>query len=111
MSTETSVEEKVVVSLQPPKLWKVVFLNDDQTPMELVIDLLTGIFKHNETKAKDITLEIHETGSGVAGIYPFEIAEQKGIEATGFARQHGSPLSRSLKRYHGETPSLAPRTG
>ena len=92
MSTETTVEEKVVVSLQPPKLWKVVFLNDDQTPMELVIDLLTGIFKHNESKAKDITLEIHQTGSGIAGIYPFEIAEQKGIEATSVARQHGSPL-------------------
>jgi ATP-dependent Clp protease adaptor protein ClpS len=92
MSTDTTVEEKVVVSLQPPKLWKVIFLNDDQTPMELVIDLLTGIFKHNESKAKDITLEIHETGSAVAGIYAFEIAEQKGIEATGVARQHGSPL-------------------
>ena len=92
MTTETQVEEKVVVSLQPPKLWKVVFLNDDQTPMELVIDLLTGIFKHNESKAKDITLEIHETGSGIAGIYPFEIAEQKGMEATGVARNNGSPL-------------------
>jgi ATP-dependent Clp protease adaptor protein ClpS len=92
MSTENAVEEKVVVSLQPPKLWKVIFLNDDQTPMELVIDLLTGIFKHNESKAKDITLEIHETGSAVAGVYAFEIAEQKGIEATGVARQHGSPL-------------------
>lgn len=92
MSTETSVEEKVVVALQPPKLWKVVLLNDNQTPMELVIDILTKIFKHNESKAKDITLEIHETGSGIAGIYPFEIAEQKGIEATGVARQHGSPL-------------------
>lgn len=92
MSTDTAVEEKVVVSLQPPPLWKVVFLNDDQTPMELVIDLLTGIFKHSESKAKDITLEIHETGSAVAGIYPFEIAEQKGMEATAVARQHGSPL-------------------
>lgn len=92
MSTATNVEEKVVVSLQPPKLWKVIFLNDDQTPMELVIDLLTKIFKHGESKAKDITLEIHETGSGIAGVYPFEIAEQKGIEATSVARQHGSPL-------------------
>lgn len=96
MSTETVVNEKVTVNLQPPGLWKVIFLNDDQTPMELVIDLLVGIFKHNESKAKDITLEIHETGSGVAGIYPFEIAEQKGMEATSIARQHGSPLRISV---------------
>jgi ATP-dependent Clp protease adaptor protein ClpS len=92
MSTETTLEEKVVVSLQPPSLWKVVFLNDDHTPMELVIELLTGIFKHNESKAKDITIEIHEQGSAIVGIYPFEIAEQKGMEATGIARQNGSPL-------------------
>lgn len=92
MSTDTAIEEKVVVDLQPPSLWKVVLLNDDATPMELVIELLTGIFKHTESAAKDITLEIHETGSGVAGVYSFEIAEQKGMEATAVARQNGSPL-------------------
>jgi ATP-dependent Clp protease adaptor protein ClpS len=92
MSTDTAVEESVVVALKPPGLWKVIFLNDDSTPMELVIELLTGIFKHTETSAKEVTLEIHETGSGVAGIYSFEIAEQKGMEATAVARQNGSPL-------------------
>lgn len=92
MSTEAKIEEKVVVTLQPPKLWKVIFLNDDQTPMELVIDLLTSVFKHSESSAKEVTLEIHNTGSGVAGIYPFEIAEQRSIEATTIARGNGSPL-------------------
>ena len=92
MSTEIEVKEKTTVQLAPPALWKVIFLNDDKTPMELVIELLTGIFKHSESKAKEITLEIHETGSSVVGIYPFEIAEQKGIEATTVARQNGSPL-------------------
>jgi len=92
MTVEAKVEEKVVVSLQPPKLWKVIFLNDDQTPMELVMELLTNIFKHSEARAKEITLEIHNTGSGVAGVYPFEIAEQRGIEATTVARANGSPL-------------------
>lgn len=92
MTTEAKIEEKVTVSLQPPKLWKVVFLNDDQTPMELVIELLTKIFKHTESSAKEVTLEIHNTGSGVAGVYPFEIAEQRSIEATSIARGNGSPL-------------------
>ena len=92
MSTDTAVEESVVVALQPPSLWKVVLLNDDSTPMELVIELLTGIFKHTESSAKEVTLEIHETGSGIAGVYSFEIAEQKGVEATHLARQAGFPL-------------------
>ena len=92
MTTDVKIEEKIVTSLQPPKMWKVVFLNDDQTPMELVIELLTGIFKHSETRAKEITLEIHNEGSAVAGVFTHEIAEQRGIEATQVARQNGSPL-------------------
>jgi ATP-dependent Clp protease adaptor protein ClpS len=92
MTTEAKVEEKTVVNLQPPKMWKVIFMNDDSTPMELVIELLMVVFKHDEAKAKDITLEIHNTGSGVAGVYAYEIAEQKGLEATLIARNNGSPL-------------------
>ena len=92
MTTETKINEKVAVKLQLPKLWKVVLLNDNQTSMELVIELLTTIFKHSQKSARDITLEIHNEGSGVAGIYPFEIAEQLGLEATSIARSNGSPL-------------------
>jgi len=92
MTTDVKIEEKIVVALQPPKMWKVVFLNDDQTPMELVIELLTQVFKHAESRAREITLEIHETGAGIAGVYTFEIAEQRGIEATNIARANGSPL-------------------
>jgi len=88
MSTDVKIDEKITVSLQPPKLWKVVFLNDDKTPMEFVIEVLTEIFKHNQDQAKNITLEIHNTGSAVAGVYTHEIAEQKGIDATQSARQN-----------------------
>jgi ATP-dependent Clp protease adaptor protein ClpS len=92
MSTDLKIDEKITVSLQPPKLWKVVLLNDDKTPMEFVIEVLTGIFKHAQDRAKDITLEIHNTGSAVAGVYTHEIAEQKGIDSTQAARQNGFPL-------------------
>lgn len=92
MTAEAKIEEKVVVSLQPPKMWKVVVLNDDHTPMELVIEILTQIFKHNVERAKELTLEIHETGAAIAGVYTYEIAEQRGLEATNIARQNGSPL-------------------
>lgn len=90
--SDHQVEEKVVVSLRPPKMWKVLFLNDDQTPMEFVIDLLTQVFKHNQESAESVTLEIHNSGSGVAGIYTYEIAEQKCLEATNIARSNSFPL-------------------
>lgn len=91
-STETATREKVVVSLRPPTLWKVIFLNDDNTSVDLVMDILMTVFNHSESKANDITLEIHNEGSGVAGIYSYEIAEQKGLEATSIARQNNSQL-------------------
>jgi ATP-dependent Clp protease adaptor protein ClpS len=91
-AVDTVKQEKVVVSLQPPKLWKVVFLNDDKTPMELVIVILMEVFKHDAASAQAITMEVHNTGSAVAGVYVFEIAEQRGIEATNIARTNGAPL-------------------
>ena len=51
MTTEIKTAERVKVTLQPPSMWKVLMLNDDQTPMEFVIELLTSIFKHNENQA------------------------------------------------------------
>jgi ATP-dependent Clp protease adaptor protein ClpS len=97
MSTDVKIDEKITVSLQPPRLWKVVFLNDDQTPMEFVIEVLTAIFKHSSDSAKDITMEIHNTGSAVVGVYTHEIAEQKGVDATQTARQNGFPLQVTIE--------------
>lgn len=92
MTTETITRKQTKTQVKPPKMWKVVFLNDDKTPMDLVISLLMKIFNHNQKSAEEITLEIHNTGSAVAGVYPYEIAEHRGVEATNIARANGSPL-------------------
>jgi ATP-dependent Clp protease adaptor protein ClpS len=89
---EVKIDEKVKTVITEPKRYKVIFLNDDKTPIEFVIELLTTVFKHTEETAKDITLKVHNEGSAVVGIYTFEIAEQKGVEATHLARQAGFPL-------------------
>ncbi len=98
MSTDVQFDEKIKVSLQPPTMWKVVFLNDDHTPMEFVMELLTEIFRHSETDAKNITMEIHNEGSAVAGVYTHEIAEQRGIESTHLARSNGFPLQITIEQ-------------
>jgi len=97
-AVDTEMKEKTVVEIQPPSMWKVVFLNDDQTPMEFVIQLLTNIFRHSEETAKEVTLEIHNTGSGIAGVYTYEIAEQRGIEATQISRNNGYPLKIQVEK-------------
>jgi ATP-dependent Clp protease adaptor protein ClpS len=96
-STDIQLDEKIKVTVQEPKRWKVVILNDDSTPMDFVISVLVEIFKHNPDSAKDIMLQVHETGSGIAGVYSFEIAEVKAVEATNQARTNGFPLQIKLE--------------
>jgi ATP-dependent Clp protease adaptor protein ClpS len=101
MSTEfvndVQIDEVVKKKAEEPLRYKVVLLNDDQTPVEWVIKVLTDIFKHTNDTAEKITLTIHNEGSGVAGIYTYEIAEQKTIEATTESRNHGFPLQIKLE--------------
>ena len=92
MTTENDLKIETKTDLSPPNLWKVLLLNDDLTPMELVIEILMGIFRHDRMTAEQITMEVHNTGSGIAGAYLYEIAEQKGLEATAIARSNGYPL-------------------
>lgn len=94
MSTdvEYEIKDNVACILQPPNLWKVVFFNDDKTPMDLVIAILKDIFNMSEEAATEVTLEIHNTGSAIAGIYPYEIAEQRAADAIVMARMNGAPL-------------------
>jgi ATP-dependent Clp protease adaptor protein ClpS len=96
-STDIQLEEKIKIKAQEPKRWKVILLNDDATPMEFVIGILIEIFKHTPDTANDIMLQVHETGSGIAGIYSFEIAEAKAVEATTQARENGYPLQIKLE--------------
>jgi ATP-dependent Clp protease adaptor protein ClpS len=91
-ATKTIQDTDTDTDLQMPSLYKVILVNDDSTPVDFVIALLEHVFKHDTTSAQHITMQIHNEGSGVAGIYPFEIAEQKGVEATTIARQNGYPL-------------------
>lgn len=89
---DVKINEKIKKQLKEPSMYKVIFLNDDYTPMEFVVSLLVELFKHSEKSAYSITMKIHEDGSGVVGVYTYEIAEQKSIEAINLSRDNGFPL-------------------
>ena len=93
MATETKQTTNQITTIKKPTTYKVVFNNDDATPMNFVIELLKVVFHHNDETATKTTLEIHEQGKGIAGIYTFEIAEQKHNEAVYIARSNGHPLN------------------
>jgi ATP-dependent Clp protease adaptor protein ClpS len=65
--------------------------------MECVVETLCTIFDHSEETAVALTMKIHEDGSAVVGTYPYEIAEQKGVEVTLLARNNGFPLGVKLE--------------
>ncbi len=91
-NTDIAVDEKVRVRVPEPKRWKVILINDDVTPVDFVVTLLMDVFKHDPNSAGNITMQVHETGSAVAGVYSFEIAEIKAVESTSLARAAGFPL-------------------
>jgi ATP-dependent Clp protease adaptor protein ClpS len=90
--SDIKIDEKVKQKIQEPKHWKVIFLNDEYTPMDFVIQVLQEVFKHSHDTATNITMQVHNEGSGIAGVYTFEIAEVKAVEATTLARSSGFPL-------------------
>ncbi len=83
---------KPLTALAEPPLYKIIYMNDDVTSMEFVITTLIEYFNYNEVTADLITKNIHEEGSAVVAVLPYEIAEQRGIEVTLDARAQGYPL-------------------
>ena len=83
--------------LKEPLHYKVIYINDSVTTMEFVIESLVTVFNHSPEDAQAITSRIHEDGSGIAAILPYEMAEQKGVEVTQLARSNGFPLQVKLE--------------
>lgn len=91
-NTEIRQKVKPNLTLQEPPLFKIIYINDEVTSMDFVISTLISYFDYNPDTATTITKNIHEQGSAVVAVLPYEIAEQKGIEVTLDARAQGYPL-------------------
>tara|TARA_Y100000768_G_scaffold144159_2_gene107492 strand:- start:14041 stop:14340 length:300 start_codon:yes stop_codon:yes gene_type:complete len=90
---ETQSDTITRTEITYPNRYNVVFINDDFTPMDFVVQLLVEVFNKTLDEAKDVTLQIHEKGKGIAGSYNYELAEQKKAEAVAISRNNGHPLT------------------
>jgi ATP-dependent Clp protease adaptor protein ClpS len=90
-------ESKTREAVKRPPLYKVLLHNDHYTTREFVVDVLRTVFHHSETDATRIMLYVHHQGVGVAGVYPYEIAEMKARKTEELARQHEFPLRLTLE--------------
>lgn len=91
--TEVVVEKRKTRGPKEPGRFCVIFHNDDMTPMDFVVQLLETVYHHDLQVAQEITMSIHEQGRGIAGVYSYEIAEQKAMETVHLARNNGFPLA------------------
>jgi ATP-dependent Clp protease adaptor protein ClpS len=94
---EARTKIKPVEKIKEPPMFRVVYLNDNQTSMEFVIESLLEHFDYTVESAERITIDIHNDGSAVVAVLPYEIAEQKGIEVTVMARAQSYPLQVKLE--------------
>lgn len=95
--SDTRTRIKPNLAFKEPPMFRVVYLNDNVTTIEFVIDSLIEYFDYNPETAQKITADIHEDGSACVAVLPFEIAEQKGIEVTANARMQSYPLQIKLE--------------
>ena len=95
--THTEVSQATKIDMKEPPRFRVIYLNDDITSLEFVINSLGEYFGYSVSDAEALAQNIHQTGSAVVGVLPYEIAEQKGIEITMSARTQGFPLQIRLE--------------
>lgn len=82
---------------EQPRMFHVLLHNDDYTTMEFVVGILESIFRRSPAEAYRIMMHVHRRGIGVAGTYPFEVAETKVSQVHDRARELGFPLRASLE--------------
>lgn len=88
----TALVEREQIKLQPPKMYKVILLNDDYSTMEFVVEVLQKFFAMGRERATQVMLKVHNEGSAVCGVYPRDTAETKVAQVTNFAIENGHPL-------------------
>jgi ATP-dependent Clp protease adaptor protein ClpS len=95
--TDNAVKERVQTHKQEPTRFKVILLNDDYTTMEFVVRVLETVFQKSPAEAFRIMMHVHVQGSGLAGVYPWEVAETKVETVTAMARHAEFPLRATIE--------------
>ena len=95
--SDVGLIDKEKQKVEPPKKFKVVFYNDDYTPMDFVVYILEEIFFKSTEEATAIMLNVHNKGIGIAGVYSKEIAEMKMHITNARSKDHKHPLQAQIE--------------
>jgi ATP-dependent Clp protease adaptor protein ClpS len=98
LAPEGGIAVKTRPATKKPAMYKVILLNDDYTPMDFVVQVLEIYFNKTREEAMTVMLQVHKTGSGLAGVFTFEIAETKVNQVLNAARQAQHPLQCTMEK-------------
>jgi ATP-dependent Clp protease adaptor protein ClpS len=86
------VLERLAQKIEPPQMYQVAMLNDDYTPMDFVVMVLTGIFALSLDAAVQVMLTAHQHGEALVTVLPYHEASERVYEAHALAQSNGYPL-------------------
>jgi ATP-dependent Clp protease adaptor protein ClpS len=95
---QKEIHEVIEEKTTEPPMYKVLLHNDDYTTKAFVVEILMAVFNKSRQEATSLMWHVHRNGSGVCGIYPYEMAETKVNLVTMVARENGFPLKTSMER-------------
>ncbi len=78
-------------------LYKVLLHNDEETPMDFVVEILRSVFAKEQETAWKIMMEAHESGIALVEIVPYEHAELHVDKTRSLARARRHPLTLSIE--------------
>jgi ATP-dependent Clp protease adaptor protein ClpS len=96
--THVEIVSKEEIEVREPPMFRVILLNDDYTTMEFVVEILVTVFHKPYDEATRIMLSVHRNGSGICGVYAFEVAETKVATVRKLAREKGFPLKCTMEK-------------
>jgi len=85
-------KKKTLTVLKEPRMYKVLLVNDDYTPMDFVVLVLKQFFHFNDVLATEVMLQVHNQGRGMCGVFTHEIAETKVVMVNDYSRSNQHPL-------------------
>ena len=95
--TDSAIKDRAEHKTEEPKLYNVILLNDDYTTMEFVLHILETLFQKSPAEAFRIMMHVHRNGRGLAGVYPWEVAETKADKVATLASEAGYPLRATIE--------------
>ena len=96
--TKEVVEVGTENDVKEPPMYRVLLHNDDYTTMEFVVYVLMVVFHKPMEEARQIMLNVHRNGTGICGVFIFEVAETKVDTVSRMAHENGYPLKCTMEK-------------